>query len=110
MRLLFDQNLSRRLPEQLTDCFSGSLHVSDLGLTRADDERIWRVAGAQDFVLVSKDSDFYYRSLLRGFPPKFIYLRLGNCGTRAVVEILEKNISLIRAFSENVDEAVLILG
>jgi len=43
------------------------------------DTEIWNYAKAHGFVIVSKDSDFQARSLFYGHPPKFIWLRVGNC-------------------------------
>jgi predicted nuclease of predicted toxin-antitoxin system len=37
MQLLFDQNLSRHLADQLADLFPGSVHVSSMGLSSATD-------------------------------------------------------------------------
>ena len=37
MKLLLDQNLSRRLKEALRDLYPESVHVSDIGLESADD-------------------------------------------------------------------------
>ena len=82
MILLFDQNLSFRLQRALTDIYSGALHVRELGLTEVDDQEIWLYAAANDCVIVSKDSDFYQRSLLQGYPPKVVWIRRGNCSTK----------------------------
>ena len=54
-------------------------YVRELGLREADDSVIWEYAKVRGFCIVSKDSDFQQRSLLLGAPPKFIWLRLGNC-------------------------------
>jgi predicted nuclease of predicted toxin-antitoxin system len=32
--------------------------------------------------LVTKDEDFHRLSVLRGAPPKVVWLRVGNCTTR----------------------------
>ena len=40
MKLLFDQNLSHRLPSLLSDLFPDSAQVRLLDLGRADDRRI----------------------------------------------------------------------
>ncbi len=72
MRLLFDQNLSFRLVNVLADLYAGSVHVRDVGLEAADDDAVWEYAKANRLVIVSKDSDFHHRSILRGFPPKVI--------------------------------------
>jgi predicted nuclease of predicted toxin-antitoxin system len=37
MKLLFDQNLSPRLPRLLDDIYPDSVHVRDVGLRDADD-------------------------------------------------------------------------
>jgi predicted nuclease of predicted toxin-antitoxin system len=69
MKLLFDQNLSPRLPRLLSDLFPGSVHAREAGLTEADDTAIWDYAKVNGFVIVSKDSDFQQRSLLLGARP-----------------------------------------
>jgi predicted nuclease of predicted toxin-antitoxin system len=79
MKLLFDQNLSPRLPGLLADIYPESVHVREVALRDADDFTIWEYAKANGFTIVSKDSDFQQRSLLDGAPPKFIWLRVGNC-------------------------------
>lgn len=66
MRLLFDQNLSPRLPRLLADVFPDSMHVRDVGLRDADDATVWQYALANGLTIVSKDSDVQQRSLLFG--------------------------------------------
>ncbi len=78
MKLLFDENLSFRLVAALADIFPESLHVRDVGLLGAEDQAIWKFAAEQGFILASKDTDFYDRSVLYGAPPKVIWLRIGN--------------------------------
>lgn len=58
MRLLFDENLSSRLPEVLADVYPGSAHVHYCELGSADDASIWQYAKGNGFTIVSKDSDF----------------------------------------------------
>jgi predicted nuclease of predicted toxin-antitoxin system len=68
MKLLFDQNVSHRLVGRLADIYPDSLHVREVGLRDAGDADIWEYAKRNDFVIVSKDSDFQQRSLLYGHP------------------------------------------
>ncbi len=91
MKLLFDQNLSPRLTRLLADIYADSIHVREVGLREADDLAIWQYAKVHGFAIVSKDSDFQQRSLLHGAPPKFIWLRVGNC-TRGEDGSLTKNL------------------
>ena len=58
MRLLLDQNLSRRLLAELAPIFADSAHVGALGLDPATDREIWAYAGEHGYLIVSKDSDF----------------------------------------------------
>ncbi|MCY3960235.1 MAG: DUF5615 family PIN-like protein [bacterium] len=58
MRLLLDQNLSRRLVGLLAIEYPGSCHVVEVGLDTATDRAIWEYAHDHDFLIVSKDSDF----------------------------------------------------
>lgn len=87
MKLLFDHNLSPRLVKLLDDLFPGSNHVHLLGLSQVDDKIVREYAREQDFLIVTKDSDFSDLCLLRGFPPKVVWIRRGNCKT-ADIEML----------------------
>ena len=108
MKLLFDENLSPKLPGLLAAKFPGSQHVRELGLKGRTDEEIWRYAGANGFAIVSKDKDFYSRAVLFGAPPKFIWLGLGNCTRADLLALIQRHESDIFAFA-NSPEAVLIL-
>jgi predicted nuclease of predicted toxin-antitoxin system len=109
MKFLFDQNLSPRLPHLLSDLYPDSVHVRDIGLRDATDTVIWNHARQHGFVIVSKDSDFQQRSLLFGHPPKFIWLRVGNCSTRAVEGLLRTHSVAIRSFEQSPRESHLML-
>lgn len=68
----------------------------------------WEYAKANGFVVVSKDSDFHERSFLLGFPPKVIWLRVGNCPTAMIEQILRDNFTVIVQFE--LDEAASFLA
>jgi predicted nuclease of predicted toxin-antitoxin system len=72
LKLLFDQNLSRKLVTRLADLFPDSSHVQFHNLTEADDSDIWEFAKSQDFCIVTQDADFADRSRLYSSPPKVI--------------------------------------
>ena len=110
MKLLFDENLSPKLPALLESKFPGSRHWRDCGLKGASDTAVWDYARAQGFTLVSKDSDFYQRSLYYGQPPKFVWLRLGNCTRADLLALLLRHESDLRAFDVDPAAAVLVLS
>lgn len=72
MRLLFDEQLSNRLPDLLADCYPDSLH---------------------------KDEDFHRLSVMHGAPPKVVWVRLGNCTTQDIVDLLRKHLEDVRQFA-----------
>jgi len=109
VKLLLDENLSDRIVHRIVDLYPGSEHVKTLGLINTDDAVIWEYAKANDFVIVSKDSDFHQRSLLYGHPPKFIYLRVGNCPTSKITQILRDNLDTIVQFERSETESLLVL-
>ena len=74
-----------------------------------DDNIIWNFAQTNDYIIVSKDSDFHQKSLLWGHPPKFIYLRVGNCPTSYIIQVLINNYPTIVTFAENETESILVL-
>ena len=109
MKLLFDENLSPKLVRRLADLFPDSAHVHDCGLGASDDRDIWQLAIEQDFTIVSKDLDFYDRSILHGSPPKLLWLRTGNCSTAHIEQLLRTFLPDIRQFETDPNESLLIL-
>ena len=109
MKLLFDQNLSPRLAQQLDDVYPGSSHVSNLGLDRAIDLDVWNFARDNNFILVSKDADFSDLSTLIGFPPKVIWLRSGNCSTVTIESVLRSHCDTVESLVSDLSAGILAL-
>ncbi len=108
--LLFDENLSYRLVVALSDIYPHSVHVRDVGLVGATDEAVWDYAIRHHLVITSKDIDFYQRSILRGAPPKIIWLQIGNASTTQVIIVLRREFSHIQRFLKDAEAAFLRLG
>ena len=109
MKLLLDENLSRRLVPTLQEAFAGTRHLEDVGLQGEPDSVIWAFAGSEGFALVLKDDDFRQLSLLRGPPPKVLVLGIGNGGNAAVLAALLNNRARIEAFNADEQESLLML-
>lgn len=107
--LLFEQNLSPQLINRLADLFPGALHVAQVGLDRASALAVWEYARIHDCALVTKDADFNDLSVLRGFPPKVLWLRLGNCTTDDIEQMLRRAHPEIVAFLSDPHLGVLEL-
>lgn len=101
MKLLFDENLSPKLVVNLSDVFPESKHVDRIGLGGESDSVVWKYAKENGYILVSKDSDFYDKSVLFGHPPKVIWIRRGNCSVRTCELILRIKVDAIKAFNND---------
>lgn len=110
MKLLFDENISARLVKYFLDEFPDSNHIDYLDMQGATDTDIWSYAGAEGYIIVSKDNDFRQKSFLFGFPPKVVWLSVGNGGTKVIRELLLASIPEIKRFAENPEEGLLVLS
>ncbi|MEB3291629.1 MAG: DUF5615 family PIN-like protein [Synechococcales bacterium] len=109
MKLLFDHNLSPSLVRRMAELYPDSQHVFLLGMDQADDQQIWNYATDNEFTIVTRDSDYNDLSLLRGFPPKVIWIRRGNCSTQEIEQILRSAIEVIQQFAQDSSVGVLTL-
>ena len=95
MKLLLDENLSRRIVPGLQDKYPGSSQIALLGMEQFDDRNVWEYAKQYDFVIVTRDDDFRELLQLYGFPPKIILLTMGNCSNQRVLDALNKTKAII---------------
>lgn len=85
MKLLLDENLSRRLLPSLEPVYPGSVHVALIGLERASDLELWDHARDNGCVIVTKDDDFSAILALRGHSPQVIKFTLGSSDNALVL-------------------------
>jgi predicted nuclease of predicted toxin-antitoxin system len=109
VKFLFDENLSHKLVDLLDDLFPDSVHVRNIGLKAASDLEIWNYAKANDFTIVSKDWDMHLRSFLYGYPPKVVWIRLGNCSTDEIDTLIRHEYEVIITFGEDTYASFLTL-
>lgn len=95
--------------KRLSDLFPDSSHVYWLGLDKRDDKTIREYARQNDFTIVTKDSDFSDLCLLLGFPPKVIWLRIGNCNTSTIENLLRSHANDILPLADDQIVGVLTL-
>jgi len=110
MKLLFDENPSPNLAEMLATEYPASVHVRDADLLGDYDQRIREYSKAQGYAIVSKDTDFRERSFVEDFPPKVIWLDVGNAGTRAILDLLRRERQRIEAFGQQKESSMLMLS
>jgi predicted nuclease of predicted toxin-antitoxin system len=110
MKLLFDENLSPKLPNRLSNLFPNSLHVRDVGMKATIDPIVWDSEKENNLMVVSKDADLHVLSLVFGNPPKVIWLRLGNCSTLEVENLLRREFISIKLFYEDEHLSLIALS
>jgi predicted nuclease of predicted toxin-antitoxin system len=84
-------------------------HVSSLALGGATDDAVWAYAKLHGYAIVSKDSDFFERSVLDVQPAKVIWIRIGNCSTDEIHALLLRQQTAIRKFLQESRESCLLL-
>lgn len=110
MKLLLDENLSRRLLPFLHADFPDSTQVVLAGLERADDLAIWKLARDHGYVIVTRDADFEELSTVHGCPPHVIWIRGENMSKATVLNLLLTNRSAIEAALREDGVACIELG
>jgi predicted nuclease of predicted toxin-antitoxin system len=88
MKLLLDENLSRRLVPFLQHDYPGTSQVVLMGMESASDKEVWERARLDDFVIVTRDADFQELSLVWGQPPKVIRLKTRNLNRASTLKVL----------------------
>jgi len=91
MKLLLDENLSRRLVPFLQHDYPDSSQVVLLGMESATDKEVWQKAKDDGYVIVTRDADFQELSLVWGQPPKVIRLKTLNQSRAATLKVLLEN-------------------
>jgi predicted nuclease of predicted toxin-antitoxin system len=109
VKLLFDENRSRRLVARLEDLFPGSEHVANAKLIQASDLEIWQHAKSHGFAIATADADFYELATTLGPPPKVIWLRGCDYPTSEVERLIRSQVLKIVRFLEDAERAVLVL-
>ena len=109
MKLLLDNNLGERLLFALKSSFPESSHVRHVGLGSALDVEIWTYAKEHGFVILLKDRDFADLAILKGHPPKAIWLRVGNCSSDEALAAIMTNFDSIAEFDGSLEASLLVI-
>lgn len=109
MKLLFDQNVPRKVLQLVNKRFPGSDHLIRLKLELAPDPVIWDYAREHGFTIVTKDHDFVNISILMSPPPQVIWLRVGNAKAEAIATLLLERLDLLEEFEQHVNQAGILI-
>jgi predicted nuclease of predicted toxin-antitoxin system len=93
MRLLIDNALGVSVAEGLRQAGHDAIHVRDLGMARASDDEILRLASEERRTIVSADTDFGLLLATSGrSQPSFLLLRCADRRPAAVLKMLLANL------------------
>jgi predicted nuclease of predicted toxin-antitoxin system len=109
VKLLFDENLSRKLIARLSELYPDSSHVAEFDLLERPDREIWDFARASGFMIVTTDADFYELAAALGPPPKVIWLRRWTHPTRDAELVLRRDAIRITEFAADLTLGLLVL-
>lgn len=104
---IIDNNLSYKIKKPLIPYFPGIIHVTDIIGNDSDDIQIWDIAKAKNLHILSKDRDFITIQTKNGFPPKILWMNIGNCKTKLVVSLLMQFKNEIHSFAKSVNIGIL---
>jgi predicted nuclease of predicted toxin-antitoxin system len=109
MKFLIDQNLPPRLAGVLADKFPGSRHVIHLRLDRSSDHVIWRYAFENDFAIMTQDDDFQQLSMLKGAPPKVVFLQNAQGNAAQLAEFVALQVDGIHHFMCDREASLMVI-
>ena len=97
-------HLPKRLARLLQQLGHETIHTLDLPeQNRTSDETISQLAVDEDWIVVTKDSDFVDSFLLVRRPPRLLLVSTGNTGNRELEKLFLDNNDQITASFENYD-------
>ena len=96
MKFILDAHLPPSLREIFARAGHEALHTLDLPERNSSlDSALNAVSVADQRVLVTKDTDFYYSHLLHGRPWKLVLVRTGNMGLKDTKALFETHLAAI---------------
>ena len=98
MKFIVDAQLPRSLCYVCAEAGHDAVHTSQLPEhNRTTDEVINELSVAEQRVVITKDTDFYYSHLLYQRPYKLVLLRTGNLRARDLTVLIERTLPEIVA-------------
>ena len=109
MKFLVDNQLPQALARLLCNLGHDAAHVIDLGLDEAEDIVLWQYAAKNDLIILTKDEDFSKMCLTRRERAAIVWIRLGNCRKKFLLDTMSRNLPLILDRLQANDQLIEIL-
>jgi predicted nuclease of predicted toxin-antitoxin system len=96
MKFLIDAQLPRRLTKVFQEAGHSVIHTLDLPQKNAtQDWEINRISMEQNYIVVTKDKDFWHSFLLSQQPYKLLLVTTGNINNNDLIALFQKNLAEI---------------
>jgi predicted nuclease of predicted toxin-antitoxin system len=106
MKLLLDQGLPPLTAELLRGQGIDTVHVSEVGLSRAEDLRIIELAQTDNRIIITLDADYHASIALTSVPsPSVIWIRVVNLQASEYMDMI---IPILNEYKEMLVNGVLI--
>ncbi len=104
MRFLCDVHISYKLTKHLISLGFDSIHVNEiLDKSETKDSDLCRFADQNNYVIISKDSDFRDSYFVKQTPKRLIKINLGNIPNQQLINIFNDNIDLIQKLDSKIN-------
>jgi predicted nuclease of predicted toxin-antitoxin system len=102
VKFIVDAQLPRGLCRVLVEAGYDALHTVELpDQNRTPGRTINALSAAEQRVVISKDTDFYYSHILHGRPYKLLLIRTGNISVRELCDLVKRQLPTIIAALED---------
>ena len=96
MKFLIDAQLPKKLSRFLNEKGIESIHTLDLpSRNSTSDSEIIALSQSEQYIVITKDTDFWDIYKQKAEPYKLIYLTVGNCSTQDLIQLFDSNLSII---------------
>ena len=110
MKFIIDAQLPPALARYLAAKGENAMHVLDIGMMESSDSEIWDFALKEEMVIITKDEDFQMRASVTQHGPKIIWVRIGNCSKKMLLEFFEQQWEKIKLELCNEVKLVELIG
>ncbi len=100
MKFLCDVHISLKLVNHLKSLGLEAVHVNEiLDKWNTTDNKICEFADKNDFIVITKDSDFRHSFYIKKSPKKLIKINLGNISNIELIQIISENLNHIETLN-----------
>ena len=110
MKFIVDAQLPPALARFLAEKGENAVHVLDLQMMTASDTAIWDLALKDGLVIITKDEDFQMRASVSQQFPQIVWVRIGNCSKKTLLEFFGKEWKKIKFELDKGANLVELLG